>query len=456
MSWAQPFIDSILDRVDPNTNPYDTFLPLLYAVFYPATSSHFDLQLWILLGVFVASALVVIAGLVLRMMQGRFWLVHRIQNTLLMPNASVCYGLFALIYIALGLLQIVNAVRISGGPENPYPRYYLVLQGIWPMFLWLGMYTELWATLCTLAYRRYGFHETTSRWKIILAQVLPLMVPIVALAPQLGLFLMANNVFNTALNQDDTIVQDFKLWQKEWTVDKGLDLGNLQIVIPTGQQLADSFITFSWYSRCGFYFATAILITSVIVYGVTVFFEVSHLKEQAKEFRGQAPLKDDARISGPLTAGSSDLEQQLDCEWFSGVGRQAQLLEFVASNRTWTAVLISVMLLENAGLSLWYALTPATFPTDGVQFQAIILVSCYCNGVLQALVSLLILFRSIDGGHHTTRQLKKVFPFLPFPPPVGLQGGTTTVFSHHVDFNANIPQTPMIQVDLRPDEKTDW
>jgi hypothetical protein len=44
------------------------------------------------------SAIIILAGLLLRLTQGRFWLFHRIDNCLWIPNISVCYSLCALVY----------------------------------------------------------------------------------------------------------------------------------------------------------------------------------------------------------------------------------------------------------------------------------------------------------------------------------------------------------------------
>lgn len=66
---------------------------------------------------------------------------------------------------------------------------------------------------------------------------------------------------------------------------------------------------------------------------------------------------------------------QLDDEWFAGVRRQASLLEWAARNRSWTAGIISAMLLESSALALWYGLAPLSIRASSVQFQTIILVA---------------------------------------------------------------------------------
>lgn len=47
------------------------------------------------------------------------------------------------------------------------------------------------------------------------------------------------------------------------------------------------------------------------------------------------------------------------------------------------------------------------------------------NGILSTIVSLLILFRSLDGSNASARRLQNLLPWLPLPPAVGLRNETT-------------------------------
>lgn len=49
------------------------------------------------------------------------------------------------------------------------------------------------------------------------------------------------------------------------------------------------------------------------------------------------------------------------------------------------------------------------------------------NGVLSTLVSLLILFRSLDGSSTIVQQVQRIFPWLPLPPAVSLRGTEATL-----------------------------
>lgn len=55
------------------------------------------------------------------------------------------------------------------------------------------------------------------------------------------------------------------------------------------------------------------------------------------------------------------------------------------------------------------------------------------NGILSTLVSLLILFRSLDGSNPSARALQAALPWLPLPPAVGLRGQETTLAQKTVE-----------------------
>jgi hypothetical protein len=57
-------------------------------------------QLWTLLGLFAVSMVIILAGIALRISQGRFWLVHRVDSTVLIPNISLTYSVCAVAYAA--------------------------------------------------------------------------------------------------------------------------------------------------------------------------------------------------------------------------------------------------------------------------------------------------------------------------------------------------------------------
>lgn len=116
--WLVPWADKFLGHVEPGQNPWSESLPspqnplkctltpattalvipMLDAVFYPSVDKAFRPQLWFLLSIFILSALIILAGLALRLAHGKMWIVHRIDGLVVIPNISICYGLCALAY----------------------------------------------------------------------------------------------------------------------------------------------------------------------------------------------------------------------------------------------------------------------------------------------------------------------------------------------------------------------
>ncbi|KAL8279951.1 hypothetical protein RQP46_007532 [Phenoliferia psychrophenolica] len=299
-----------------------------------------------------------------------------------MPNASVCFG----------ILNLFTGIAIADG--SPYPDYYLVLQGLLPGFLWLGIFTEVWATLGSIAYRHrssYRITSSASQWFIAL---IPILVVSVITVAQAILLALAQRDFNQSLVYYSSIMENFFTWSLAWTPDKGLDLVNLTKVLPLGSVLADSLESYAKFAAIEFYIVAGVFFLTML----------------------------------------------------------AALIDWAATNRAWTGRFIVLMMLDNIGLSLWYALSPVTFPTASARFQLILLVSSYINGVLQACVSLLILFRSLDGSAPSTRKMAKLLPFLPLPPAVGLQGGTSTVFHLGVDVKSTITPSPRLPLNLNKED----
>lgn len=345
---------------------------------------------------------------------------HRIDRTILIPNISVHYGLCALVYAVLGMISIVAAIRVSRGAA--YPVYYVGLQAAWPLVLWLGMYSEIWATFASFYIRKHGAHYEESWPKTVVAVSLPFLFPIVACTPPFALFYLAAGGFNTAIRQYEIVDTLCRGFQANWVEADGLDIINLLSILQPTEKMALSIITYSERARPGWIYISAVLLITLVVYVIGAWLEISHLKQQAAKLRSQMKQRPKFPPMSPL-AGKK-VEQQLMEEWSSGIVRQASLLEWACLNRQWTAALISVLLTEAAATSLWYGLTPLSIKQDSAQFQTIILVSCYLNGVLSMFVSLLILFRSLDGSSVSAQRLQRAAPWLPLPPAVSPEAAT--------------------------------
>lgn len=369
-----------------------------------------------------SSIIVIMAGLVLRLTSGRFWLIHRVDGVLLLPNITLCFSICALVYAALGIVNLVDATHIAQGQD--YPKRYIGLQAAWPAVLWLGLYTEIWSTYVAYFIRRYGAYTQRSTLKRILATVVPFIFPIIAIVPSAVIFTQAAVPFNSAIAVYAEQRPQLESWRAEWTPDKGLDLQNILTVIEPISSLAKDILTYSRWNRHGFIYESSVLLLTFFIYVTGAYLEISHLRRQADDIRARAYLSPSMRHKSTNSA-EKEVKAALDEEWFNGVQKQASILDWAATNRTWTAGLISLMLLENAGLALWYGLAPLSITNNSTQFQSIILVSCWVNGILSTLVSLLILFRSMDGGSSIAKRLQAAMPWLPLPPQMDVRNVTS-------------------------------
>lgn len=126
------------------------------------------------------------------------------------------------------------------------------------------------------------------------------------------------------------------------------------------------------------------------VYTTGALLEINHLNHTIKKLHQRARSTPRPGASPrPLSAvGTPVLDEkvaaQLDDEFFAGVKRQATLLTWARNNRLYSAVAIGLMLVVNAGLTLWLGFTPLSIETDSAQFQVEILVA-WCVAVLRSL-----------------------------------------------------------------------
>jgi len=370
-----------------------------------------------------SSACIILAGLLLRLAQGRFWIIHQLDRTIILPNISVWYGIFALVYAVLGIINIHSGIAISLGRE--YPQYYVGVQIVWPLCLWTAMYSEIWATFASYYIRKFGAFYRESWGRSAIGWGLPVLIPLAVYLPPAILSAKAAHGFNTAIRQYEAVVMTLRGFQAVWVESDGLDIVNLLSILEPVEKMALALISYSAAARPAFIYLSIVLLATFFVYLFGAWLEVTHLKAQAAKLRAQMQRRPKFAPMSPIMGEKGVLEKQLMEEWSSGIVRQASLLEWACTNRIWSASLISLMLLEGAATSLWYGLTPLSIKNNSAQFMSILLVSSYMNGVLSTLVSLLILFRSLDGSSTTAQRLQKAAPWLPLPPAVSAEGATT-------------------------------
>ncbi|KAK4055683.1 hypothetical protein OIV83_000229 [Microbotryomycetes sp. JL201] len=436
LEWIAPWAEIVLKRIIPGTNPWPVIIQALKDPFYPEVSTSFRPQMWFLLGLFIVTTLVIIAGLALRLIQGRFWLVHRIDRTVLIPNISVWFGVCALAYSALGMVTIVNAIQISRGGD--YPRSYLALSVVWPAVLWLGIYSEIWATFAAYYIRRYGAHFQESSFKSVVAAVLPWVFPLVAIIPCAVLFTLGATRFNHSISLYSEVRAQLFEFRDQWQPAFGLDLGNLASILSPVEDLGASMLGYSRFCKIAFSYAACVMLLTMLIYVVGATLEITHLRRLAASVEDKVRTTPVAQHTprmngvqspqlGALMSEKQAVVQNTDSDLLSSFQKQSMLLRWAATNRTCTAFLITIMLVENAAMLFWYALAPLEIKADSAQFQTIVIVSCWLNGVLSALVSLLLLFRSLDGSNNVAKRLYQVAPWLPLPPAVGVRNNETTV-----------------------------
>ncbi|GAA5923546.1 hypothetical protein JCM3775_000425 [Rhodotorula graminis] len=411
LEWTEQVLNATSSEVLTGRSPYPPVLRVLRGIFYPSVAGGFEPQLYFLIGLFCLSILVLLAALALRLKQGRLWLLHRLDKTILIPNLSVIYCLCALAYAGIGILSAVTAIRIAEG--EPFPRYYIGIQAGWIAPLWLGFWCETWATFSAWYIRKKGAFYRESRLKTVIASTLPFAVPVLAWTPPVVLFCLAARQFNRGFRDMEALSDTLREADAAWTPAKGFDIPRLLPFFQSGIEFANTMRQYWRLVRAGYIFLGIVLVATFLVYAIGASLEIAHLTRTIHMLRSQVR-------ADPPAAKKPDITAQLDDEFFEGTKRQAKLLTWARNNRLYSAIAISLMLVVNAGLTFWLGVTPLSITSNSAQFQVEILVACWFNGTLSTVVAILILFRSLDGGSHTVYILRRVLPFLPFPPEISL------------------------------------
>ncbi|BGP23797.1 proteophosphoglycan ppg4 [Rhodotorula toruloides] len=429
--WIAPWVTQVLQSVEGELalghSPYPAFEQTVLRIFYPSVAPGFRPMLWFLAGLFSLSIIIVLASLVLRLQQGRFWLFHRVDKTIAIPNISTIYGMCALAYASLAILSIVTAVGISKGES--FPRYYLGLQAGWIAPLWVGFFCEAWATISAYIRKKGAFYRE-SRWKTLVALTLPFLLPVCAFFPVVIVMYIAAHSFNEGYRDTMSILAQLRVFDQSWTPAKGLDIGNLLTFFTLGEKFGAEMRDYSKYVRIGYLYIALTLLVTFAVYTTGASVEIRHLSATIKELRAQSKTPR-LRPRSPLTfsRGTSSKSVQLpeaktdrppidplDNEFFAGVKRLWALLAWARNNRFYSACAIGLMLLVNAGIAFWLGVSPLSLMTNSAQ----LLVACWLNGILSTVVALLILFRSLDGSSPIVQRLRCYLPFLPFPPAISI------------------------------------
>ncbi|BGP54749.1 hypothetical protein JCM8202_003256 [Rhodotorula sphaerocarpa] len=439
-AWIGPDYAHLLQQVRAGQSPYLFLVDVVQKLFHPAVPIGFRTQLYFLLGLFGVCALLIITGLVIRLRQGRFWVFHRLDRTVVLPNASTLFGLCALVFVALGFWLITATIEVSRG--YTIPRTYTGLRQAWFGAIWTGAFFEIWTTVAGWYVRKHGAHYRESRWRSCVAGLLPVAVLVIAWVPPVVLSIPYAQKFNHSFHISQEITADLLRWQRSWHPGDGLNMANLLSLFTPGAQLGDELVTSHKFSQIAAAYCTAVFFLTFFIYILAASLEVAQLEQAIRELQAQAPQREEqaralkasprpvsSDISAPVLAYQSNPTLSLGTGSRDAAAEKATpdpapsqpwlLLVWVRRNRIWSAACIAVMLLAQAAVDLWRAVTPLDLQYPSGQFQVEILIASWVHGLLATAVSLLLLFRSFDATSSTfLARMKAALPWLPLPPTV--------------------------------------
>ncbi|SCZ98446.1 BZ3500_MvSof-1268-A1-R1_Chr7-1g09140 [Microbotryum saponariae] len=445
--------------INNNQNPFPWGIKAAHDSIYPQMPPSFTRQLWWLVALFTVSMTMALVGLILRLAQGHFWIVHRMDSRITMPNISIQNSFWAFLYSLMSIIELVITSRIVSG--SVYPSWYIGYQGFLPVVLFLGQYPEIWATASAWCLRKYGPHRHDSGLISACFTALPFLWPIVAVSPPIIFFSLAARALGGVHGGVGQCIVNIKALESSWTSGATMDTDLAQLVQalhPLAAIAAYAQIYALW-SRVAFRFVGSVLVITFMVchardrlwardktsrlkqldafleqlYVIATVIEYSHLSRQVRILRRKAGLGLTmapnrmglfpgkmfcaAPPSAPTSAkfavqiGSSNnnsANTQLE--------QQARLMAWATSNRLLAAVPVSLMLSANAALAFWSSVTPIKLSDNDGTIQIIGLVAAWINSICSTVVAVLILFRALSRSSTTTEAVKRLAPWLPLAP----------------------------------------
>ncbi|GAA5986736.1 hypothetical protein JCM10908_000875 [Rhodotorula pacifica] len=451
-AWIGPDYVNVLRQISDSDSPYLYLADIVHKLYHPTVPLGFRTQLYFHVGLFSVCTVLILLGLYIRLRQGRLWIFHRLDRTVFLPNASALFGLCSVIYAALGFWLIASTIEVSKGAD--LPRYYTGLRVAWFGAIWTGAFFEIWTTIAGWYVRKYGAHYRESKLRTTVAIAIPVVVILIAWFPPVILCLPHAQRFNRSFRISQGITADLLEWQKAWKPGDGLDMAKLATLFTPGSQLGDALKSSHRHKQICSYYCTTVLFLTFIGYVSAASLEISQLGQTVRDLREQAaqraedvrsiknklplapvassdssaspavpqlvyrhsptPASDDGsspEYRSRTSSNDSGSENGADAPW--------ALLAWVRRNRIYSAVCIAIMLLAQASVDLWRAMSKLNMRYPSGQFQVEILISCWVHGILATTVSLLLLFHSLDtGSSKFLTQLKTACPWLPFPPSV--------------------------------------
>ncbi|SGY19500.1 BQ5605_C014g07664 [Microbotryum silenes-dioicae] len=431
--------DLMIEALATNKNPYPIAMASVEKGLYLRVSTSVINQFRFLIALFAVSLAFILLGFVLRLFQGRFWLYYRIDSRVTIPNILVHYSIWAVIFIGLSIFGLVTTIKCASGTRTP--NWYIILQGILPLALFLGQYSEVWATAAGYAIRRYGVHNGDPLLVSLAFTFLPALCPLVILVPSVTTFVLSAKNFGQVETSGAAVLLSLKISAESWIPGEGLVLSQLEPSLHNLGLMMTAARLHGHYIKIAFlYTGVSLSIMFILIYpplGYIIFsniqsyvtaslVEVGQLRSQAKHLKSivriGAEPDTDSGAPPPAEGSPKEAAHSFNDRPCAQLRAQSELVEWAASNRLLTATLISLTLLVNAAFAFWFTTKPIALANDNHRFSTIVLVSAWVNSILLALVAILILFRSLDGSNPAAKRMIKILPWLTrlLPPSVGL------------------------------------
>ncbi|KAK4333977.1 LOW QUALITY PROTEIN: hypothetical protein RTBOTA2_002720 [Rhodotorula toruloides] len=374
---AQAELLDQLSHLPKDQNPYLAIAAVLRNKLFPTVPDSAIYQLYLVAAALGATALLVLASLVLRWAKGIFWVVRMQQQPrMIRPHWSISWSLIAFVMLVLFEVVIVHAVQFYRQETNKAFGYVFLL--VW-FVAWLGGSAAAWSLGVS-----YILHATTQRsveHLAMISNVAAVVVPIVYLSILLPFACLAGRGYSDAIEVFRAIDNQLTIQAATWKQGDAFSPFELALMLPLFQKMVDHFEIFlQWFKPTFiFYGGTALLLTMGLV--SIAYVHLSSLRRLLQSTRQNSP-----NLQGPNASMS-----------------MSRRVQHKRVEQTLRSLLLTILLFSFLGLlffavSIYAATSPESLITSSVHSQLIVLLPLYALAVFGLPCAVILVLRAHDAN----------------------------------------------------------
>ncbi|BGP62194.1 hypothetical protein NBRC10512v2_003523 [Rhodotorula toruloides] len=382
MSLAAAAEAELLDQLShlpKDQNPYLAIAAALRDKLFPTVPDSAIYQLYLVAAGLGATALLVLASLVLRWAKGIFWVVRMQQQPrMIRPHWSISWSLIAFVMLVLFEVVIVHAVQFYRKETNKAFGYVFLL--VW-FVAWLGGSAAAWSLGVSYILHIQATAQRSVEHLAMISNVGAVVVPICYLSILLPFACLAGRGYSDAIEVFQAIDKQLMAKAALWKQGDAFSPFELAPMLPLFQKMVDHFEVFlKWFKPTFiFYGVTALLLTMGLV--SIAYVHLSSLRRLLQSTRQNAP-----NLQGPNA--SMSMSRRL----------QHKRVEQTLRSLLLTILLFSILGFLFFAVAIYGAASPESLITSPVRSQLIVLLPFYAFAVFGLPCAVILVLRAHDAN----------------------------------------------------------